>query len=130
MTEKMTKRKNDVACPDEAYGATEHRPWGFFTVLWEESGHKVKRIGVFPGGSLSLQYHLHRAEVWNVISGEGRVTVGDKVFPAKAGDRFEIPPMAKHRAESDTGMVFVEVQSGDYLGEDDIVRLEDKYDRA
>ena len=125
------KAGNDIAaCPDESYEATEHRPWGFFTVLWEESGAKVKRIGVFPGGALSLQYHRHRGEVWNIVSGEGRVTVGGAVFAAKAGDRFEIPPMAPHRAESDSGMVFIEVQSGDYLGEDDIVRLEDKYERA
>ena len=128
---RILKMENDFApyFTDENYDSTEHRPWGFFTVLWEESDFKIKRIGVAPGGSLSLQYHLHRKEVWNIISGEGSVSIGETVFPARVGDRFEIPQGALHRASSDKGMVFIEVQSGDYLGEDDIVRLEDVYGR-
>ena len=114
---------------DEAYPQTEHRPWGFFTVLWEERGVKTKRIGVAPGGSLSLQYHRHRSEVWTILSGEGRVTVGDEEYIARPGDRFEIGALVPHRASSDAGMTFFEIQRGEYLGEDDIVRLEDKYDR-
>ena len=120
---------NVPAYRDEDFETTEHRPWGFFTVLWEEDGVKVKRIGVAPGGALSLQYHLHRSETWNVTAGEGVVRIGDTDHPARAGDRFEIPANTPHRASSETGMIFLEVQSGDYLGEDDIVRLEDKYDR-
>lgn len=115
---------------DEAYPQTEHRPWGFFTVLWEEYGLKTKRIGIAPGGSLSLQYHRYRSEVWTILSGEGRVQIGDSVFRACAGDRFEIDALVMHRASSDTGMTFFEVQRGEYLGEDDIVRIEDKYDRS
>ena len=115
---------------DEDFEQTEHRPWGFFTVLWEETGVKTKRIGVAPGGELSLQYHRHRSEVWTILSGEGKVRIGDEVFHAKEGDRFEIPALAPHRASSETGMTVFELQRGEYLGEDDIVRLEDKYDRA
>jgi mannose-6-phosphate isomerase-like protein (cupin superfamily) len=120
----------NVGFTDENYAQTEHRPWGFYTTLWEERGIKTKRIGVAPGGALSLQYHLHRSETWTVLSGKGRVTVGEKVFDASAGDRFDIAAGVIHRAESETGMVFFEVQKGEYLGEDDIVRLEDKYERA
>ena len=114
---------------DENYPSTEHRPWGYFTVLWEERTVKVKRIGVSPGGALSLQYHSRRGETWTILSGEGAVRVGDEQFDAKPGDRFVIDPGVVHRASSDGGMTFVEVQSGEYLGEDDIVRIEDKYDR-
>ena len=124
-----TKKTADPGYIDEDYPQTEHRPWGFFTVLWEERGVKTKRIGVAPGGALSLQYHRHRSEVWTILAGEGSVQIGDKIVHAKKGDRFEIPELVPHRASSDTGMIFFEVQRGEYLGEDDIVRLEDKYDR-
>lgn len=127
---KMERPKtNDAGFCDEDFSSTEHRPWGFFTVLWEENGVKTKRIGVAPGGSLSLQYHRHRMETWTVLSGNGEVVVGDDTFAAGPGDRFEIPPLTPHRASSETGMTFFELQSGEYLGEDDIVRLEDKYNR-
>ena len=122
-------KNNDPGYIDENYPQTEHRPWGYFTVLWEEHGVKTKRIGVAPGGALSLQYHLHRSETWTILRGEGTVTVGNDVFPAKAGDRFDIPKGVPHRASSGTGMTFFEIQTGEYLGEDDIVRIEDKYDR-
>lgn len=122
-------KKSDSPFRDESFDGTEHRPWGFFTVLSEERQVKVKRIGVAPGGALSLQYHLHRSETWNIISGQGSVQIGGRVSEAVAGDRFEIAPGEVHRASSDCGMTFIEVQRGDYLGEDDIVRLEDKYDR-
>lgn len=122
--------RHDRFFRDENFLGTEHRPWGFFTVLSEEADVKIKRIGVKPQGALSLQYHLHRSEVWNVISGQGVVRIGDRRFAAKAGDRFEIASGELHRASSEVGMIFIEVQRGDYLGEDDIVRLEDKYDRS
>lgn len=121
--------KTDSFFRDENFPGTEHRPWGFFTVLSEEASVKIKRIGVRPQGALSLQYHRHRSEVWNVISGRGVVQIGDRCFSAKAGDRFEIAAGEIHRASSEVGMIFIEVQRGDYLGEDDIVRLEDKYNR-
>ena len=124
------ENENPPGFRDESYETTEHRPWGFFTVLWEEKDHKVKRIGIAPGGALSLQYHRYRSEVWNIISGEGEVRIGDEVFPARAGDRFEIPETVPHRASSGTGMTFIEVQHGEKLDEDDIVRLEDVYGRA
>lgn len=123
-------KTNDPGFADENFPQTEHRPWGFFTVLWEEAHTKVKRICVAPGGALSLQYHRHRRETWNVLSGEGTVQIGERTYPAKTGDRFVIEAGEKHRASSGSGMTFVEVQTGDYLGEDDIVRIEDKYDRA
>ena len=115
---------------DESYPQTEHRPWGFYTVLWEERAVKTKRIGIAPGGALSLQYHRYRSEVWTILSGEGSVRIDDDTFHAHPGDRFEIGAGVLHRASTDTGMTFFEVQRGEYLGEDDIVRLEDKYDRS
>lgn len=123
-------KATDPFFSDEDFPGTEHRPWGFFTVLCEEAGVKIKRIGIRPDSALSLQYHRHRSEVWNVISGKGVVQIGEHSFAAKAGDRFEIAAHELHRASSEVGMTFIEVQRGDYLGEDDIVRLEDKYNRS
>lgn len=109
---------------------TEQRPWGSFTVLGEGDSYKVKTIEVAPGGELSLQYHRHRSEYWTVTSGSGFVTVGDTEYAACAPAFFAIKRGEVHRARSDEGMTFVEVQYGDILEEEDIVRLEDKYNRA
>jgi mannose-1-phosphate guanylyltransferase / mannose-6-phosphate isomerase len=109
-----------------------NRPWGSYTTLKEEGGYKVKRITVRPGESLSLQYHHHRAEHWTVVRGHGIVQVGDVEYPADPGEYRYIPLKEKHRL-TNTGeeeLVLIEVQVGDYLGEDDIVRLQDNYGRA
>jgi len=109
----------------------DHRPWGFYTVLSYEPDHKVKSIHVFPGKRLSLQKHRHRAEHWNVVYGEGLVTLDGKQIRLKKADSIDIPKGAVHRIENPTNenMAFIEVQTGDYLGEDDIVRLEDDFGR-
>ena len=110
---------------------TETRPWGAFYVLDEGAGFKVKRIVVKPQGRLSLQSHKHRSEHWAVVSGEATVTVGEAVQTLTRGKSVDIPQGFVHRLENfGTGDVeLIEVQYGDYLGEDDIVRYEDVYAR-
>ena len=109
-----------------------NRPWGTYTTLKEEGGYKVKRITVRPGESLSLQYHHHRAEHWTVVRGQGIVQIGDVVYPTGPGEYRYIPLKEKHRLtnKGEEELVLIEVQVGDYLGEDDIVRLQDNYGRA
>ena len=110
---------------------TTHRPWGTYTVLEEGNGFKIKRIEVRPGGSLSLQMHHHRSEHWVVISGNARVVNGEQELDVAPNESTFIPPGRKHRL-SNPGterLVIIEVQTGAYLGEDDIVRFEDVYGR-
>jgi mannose-1-phosphate guanylyltransferase/mannose-6-phosphate isomerase len=111
---------------------TVARPWGAYTVLQEGPGFKIKRIEVKPGAALSLQMHRRRSEHWVVVSGEARVTNGDRVYPLRANESSFIPAQSKHRLENpgSESLVVIEVQCGDYLGEDDIVRFEDVYGRA
>jgi len=111
---------------------SESRPWGSFHVLDEQTGFKVKRIVVNDGGRLSLQSHKHRSEHWTVVTGIATVTVGNNVVKLTRGQSIDIPLGAKHRLESlDGGIVeIIEVQFGDYLGEDDIIRYDDIYART
>jgi mannose-1-phosphate guanylyltransferase/mannose-1-phosphate guanylyltransferase/mannose-6-phosphate isomerase len=111
---------------------TETRPWGAFYVLDEGSSYKVKRIVVKPHGRLSLQSHKQRAEHWTVVSGEATVTVGEAVKTLTRGESVDIPRGFVHRLENFGAdeVVIVEVQFGNYLGEDDIVRYEDVYQRT
>jgi mannose-1-phosphate guanylyltransferase / mannose-6-phosphate isomerase len=111
---------------------TVARPWGTYTVLQEGSRFKIKRIEVKPGQTLSLQMHHHRSEHWIVVSGTAKVTCEDKTFLVAANASTYIPIGTKHRLENPGVMqlVMIEVQCGDYLGEDDIVRFEDKYGRT
>ena len=111
---------------------TENRPWGSFTVLDEGEGFKVKRISVNPGHKLSLQYHHHRLEHWTVVQGEALVTLGEDIKQLKINESIYIPLKEKHALanEGEELMQLIEVQIGDYLGEDDIVRLEDRYGRV
>jgi mannose-6-phosphate isomerase len=111
---------------------SENRPWGSFHVLDEKPGFKVKRLIAIEGGRLSLQSHKHRSEHWTVVSGTATVTVGEKVMTMTRGESIDIPLGAKHRLENlHQGEVeIIEVQFGDYLGEDDIVRYEDVYNRT
>jgi mannose-1-phosphate guanylyltransferase / mannose-6-phosphate isomerase len=111
---------------------TVHRPWGTYTVLEEGPGFKIKRIEVKQGASLSLQMHHHRSEHWIVVTGTARVTNGEKSFLVRKNESTYIPAGNQHRLENPGVMdlVMIEVQSGDYLGEDDIVRFDDKYGRA
>lgn len=107
------------------------RPWGTYTVLEEGPGFKIKRIEVKPHASLSLQLHHHRSEHWVVVHGIAKVTSGDTEVLLQANESAYIPAKQKHRLENpgDTLCVMIEVQCGDYLGEDDIVRFDDKYGR-
>ena len=111
---------------------TVHRPWGTYTVLEEGPGFKIKRIEVKPGASLSLQQHRHRSEHWVVVSGTAKVVNGEREFAVHTNESTFIPAGNKHRLENPTTaeLVMIEVQSGDYLGEDDIVRFEDQYGRV
>jgi len=111
---------------------TVTRPWGTYTVLEEGTRFKIKRIEVKPGGTLSLQMHHHRSEHWIVVSGMARVVNGDKEILVGANESTYIPAGHKHRLENPgvLDLVMIEVQSGEYLGEDDIVRFQDIYGRA
>ena len=110
----------------------ETRPWGEFFVLSDEATHKVKRIVVRPGQRLSYQRHQRRAEHWFVVSGIAQVTLDGVVRIVAPGEAIDIPRGAAHRIENDgvDDVVFVEVQHGDYFGEDDITRLDDDYGRV
>ena len=111
--------------------AEEQRPWGSFRVLHEGPGFKVKEIMVAPGGRLSLQSHEHRAEHWVVVAGAARVTVDEAVLTLAPNQSVHVPLGARHRMENpgEVPMRLIEVQCGDYLGEDDIIRYEDIYGR-
>jgi mannose-1-phosphate guanylyltransferase/mannose-6-phosphate isomerase len=110
---------------------TVMRPWGAFTTLQEGPGFKIKRIEVKPGAALSLQMHSRRSEHWVVVSGEGRVTNGDRVYTMRVNESTFIPLGSRHRLENPASepLLVIEVQCGDYLGEDDIVRFDDRYGR-
>ena len=112
--------------------ATELRPWGSFTVLEEGRNYKIKRIEVKPGHRLSLQLHYHRSEHWIVVSGTAKVTCGDREMLLTANESTYVPPCTPHRLENPgvINLVIIEVQNGQYLGEDDIVRFEDDYART
>ena len=109
----------------------DERPWGSFTVLDEADGFKVKRIEVLAGKRLSYQKHARRAEHWFVVRGVAKVTLDGTDVTLSAGEAVDIPKGAAHRVENpgDELLVFIEVQQGDYLGEDDIVRLADDFGR-
>ena len=109
----------------------DHRPWGSFECLYMGTRFQVKRIVVKPGGILSLQSHMHRSEHWIVVQGTAKVTIGDEVKLVGENQSVYIPVGDKHRMENPgkVPMVLIEVQTGSYLGEDDIVRYEDVYAR-
>jgi mannose-1-phosphate guanylyltransferase len=111
---------------------TVARPWGAYTVLQEGPGFKIKRIEVKPGAALSLQLHHRRSEHWVVVRGIADVTRGEEKFPVRENESTFIPVNTKHRlGNSGTApLVMIEVQCGDYLGEDDIVRFDDQYGRS
>lgn len=114
------------------YHKQVHRPWGHYTVISESENFKIKFINVSPGGALSLQMHYHRSEHWIVVSGTALVTNGDQKFLINTNESTFIPAGHKHRLENPgtIDLIIVEVQCGQYLGEDDIIRFEDKYERV
>ena len=109
-----------------------YRPWGKYDSVDSGDGYQVKRITVKPGAKLSLQMHYHRSEYWIVVSGTAKVTNGDKTFLLSENESTYIPVGVIHALENSekTILELIEVQSGSYLGEDDIVRFEDKYGRV
>jgi len=110
----------------------EHRPWGYFEILSDEEDHKVKRIVVDPGKRLSLQRHTNRAEHWYMLRGEALVTIDRDDQPLKRGESVDIPRETLHRVKNPgkEPVMFIEVQTGDYCGEDDIERVEDDFGRV
>jgi mannose-6-phosphate isomerase len=110
----------------------DRRPWGTFTVLDEGDTFKVKRIEVLPGKRLSYQKHTQRAEHWVVVQGTALVTLDDRDITVEKGEAIDIPIGSAHRVENpgDELLVFIEVQRGSYLGEDDIIRLQDDFGRV
>lgn len=111
---------------------TAHRPWGTYTVLEEGPGYKIKRIVVKPGAALSLQMHRHRSEHWVVVNGTAKVTNGENEMILEENESTFVPAGSKHRLANpgESDLTVIEVQSGAYLGEDDIVRFDDVYGRA
>lgn len=110
---------------------TDRRPWGNYTVLDEGKDFKVKRIEVLPKKRLSYQRHALRSEHWFVVRGTAKVTLNDREFLVKTNEAIDIPLGAKHRVENSEEelLVFIETQTGDYFGEDDIERFEDDFGR-
>ena len=123
------KKKGD-ACYESF--PTVHRPWGTYTVLLEGEGFKLKRIEVKPGARLSLQSHRHRSEHWVVVSGIAQITNGEQILKLQANESTYIPIGNRHRLENlnTEQLILIEVQCGDYLGEDDIIRYDDCYGRV
>jgi mannose-6-phosphate isomerase-like protein (cupin superfamily) len=111
---------------------TEPRPWGSYTILRDRADCKVKEITVHPGHRLSLQSHTYRDEKWTVVSGTGRVTRNNERLTLSYGESIEIAAGQKHRMENPgtEELTFIEIQTGSYFGEDDIIRYEDDYNRT
>ncbi len=131
--EQTTQTSVPVQSPSsQTVAATELRPWGSFTTLEEGVGYKIKRIEVNPGHRLSLQMHHHRSEHWIVVSGTAKVTCGDNEEIIFANQSTYVPQCTNHRLENPgvIPLVLIEVQNGEYLGEDDIIRFQDDYARA
>lgn len=117
---------------DENIIEEDHRPWGFYQVISDKKDHKIKRITVYPNKRLSLQRHKMRKEHWYIIQGTGIVTKNNEEITVKVDDSIDIPKGTIHRIFN-TGkenLVFIEIQRGDYFGEDDIERFEDDFGRV
>jgi mannose-6-phosphate isomerase-like protein (cupin superfamily) len=120
---------------NEFVSKTTQKPWGHYTVLYEDIHCKVKKIFVMAGHKLSLQSHQNRTEDWTIVSGDAVVRVGDRIFNPTTNlespvRTFFIDKQTLHRIEAKTDLVFIEVQRGKSFAEDDIVRYEDDYGRV
>lgn len=127
----VVNRLKDLGKKEVHEHSTTHRPWGSYKILKEGERHKIKRIFVKPKAKLSLQMHYHRSEHWVVVSGTARVTIGEEESLVHEGESIFVPKSSVHRVENPgkVGLEIIEVQVGEYLGEDDIIRLEDVYGR-
>ena len=114
------------------YTESDKRPWGSYFVIENEKSYKIKRIEVELGHRLSYQYHNKRSEAWTIIKGIAHVTLDGVEQTYNEGETVSIPVGVKHRVENvgKSKLVFIEVQTGQYFGEDDIVRIEDDYNRV
>ena len=112
-------------------GQIYERPWGTYRTIEQRANYQLKHIVVKPGKRLSLQYHHHRDEHWTVIKGKGTVQLDEESIDLELNGRVFIPKLAKHRMSNNTqeDVEFLEIQIGDYLGEDDIVRIQDDFGR-
>jgi len=110
----------------------EKRPWGEFFVIHTSNDFKIKKIVVNKNSRLSYQFHEGRSETWIIIKGKAKITINDEIFFSKEGDTVSIPKRAKHRVEniSSSDLIFIEVQTGDYFDENDIIRIDDDYKRV
>lgn len=128
---KIVKHLNDNNYKEAEHNLVVHRPWGKFEVLMDEPGYKVKKITVYPNAKLSLQAHYHRVEHWIVVRGTAEIVNGNKKIILKENESTFIPSLAKHRLENPgkTNLEIIEVQTGGYLEEDDIIRYDDVYKR-
>lgn len=111
----------------------DKRPWGFYEVIFDKPDHKIKRICVEPKNRLSYQYHKKRQEHWFIVSGEALVTLDGKQIKLRPGESIDISKESLHRIQNlseNTILIFIEIQTGEYFGEDDIVRVDDDYDRT
>ncbi len=110
----------------------DERPWGRYEVIASEKGTQAKRIEIHPGKRFSLQKHQKRSEKWMIMTGHGSATVGEKQWEVGPGSFVEVPCGEIHRMHNigSAPLVFIEVQFGDYLGEDDIIRIEDDFGRS
>jgi mannose-6-phosphate isomerase len=113
------------------YIEKEKRPWGIFYVIHNLDNYKIKRLEINPGHRLSYQFHEKRSETWIIIKGNPYITIDDINKQYKEGDTIIIPVKSKHRIENrgNQDIVLIEIQTGDYFGEDDIVRIDDDYSR-
>jgi len=127
----VVKRLKESKDSRAEFHTTVYRPWGSYTVLEENQFYRIKRLTVYPGKRLSLQMHYHRSEHWVVVKGTAKVTIGDEEFLVRNGESTFVPAGVKHRLEN-PGLLpleVIEVQIGEYLGEDDIVRFDDDFGR-
>jgi len=128
----MARTDKTASDPNEP-STWEDRPWGSFHILDEGTNYKVKRIEVFPGKRLSYQSHARRSEHWFITAGTAKVTLNDAEYLVEQGRSIDIPLGAKHRVENPHAsekLIFIETQTGDYFGEDDIQRFEDDFGRS
>jgi mannose-6-phosphate isomerase-like protein (cupin superfamily) len=130
--QKIVKKLQSSDREEHANNRKVFRPWGWYDSIESGLNFQVKRLHVKPGAKLSLQMHHKRAEHWVVVDGEASVTNGDKIFTLTKGESTYIPLGVTHSLENKTSQILeiIEVQSGSYLGEDDIVRFEDVYGRV
>ena len=128
----LTKKLKDKNDPIADFHLEVHRPWGSYTELEKNKSYKIKRVTVNPGKKLSLQLHNKRSEHWVVVSGVADVTLGDRKFQLKSGESTFVPPISKHRLGNSQKEILeiIEVQIGNYLEEDDIVRFDDDFNRV